>query len=189
MTYVSRVLGLFHPSRAENKGNKVRTGDTAVVKYSGKTGGARTARGGSSSLWGLLLRTSGQEALGIGARQEEAAQAKARLAQRRQYRALPCLPQPSRRAGKRNEKADREVGEVTGALLTFSPSVPSHKNQKNRRSMRTCRPSSGRASVRILRTVAGVKGNSLSEIRFSGWGAGWLPCRRTARSLRRLALG
>jgi len=47
---VSRVLGLFHPLRAENKGNKVRTGDTAVVKYSAKTEGARTAKSESSSL-------------------------------------------------------------------------------------------------------------------------------------------
>ena len=85
MTYVSRVLGLFHPLRAENKGNKVRTGDTAVVKYSAKAEGARTARSESLSLGGLLLRSSGQEALGIGARQEEAAQAEARLAQRLQH--------------------------------------------------------------------------------------------------------
>jgi hypothetical protein len=84
MTYVSRLLGLFHTSCAEKKGNKVRTGDTAVVKYSAKTEGPRTARSESSSLGGLLLPSSGQEALGIGARQEEAAQPEARLAQRLQ---------------------------------------------------------------------------------------------------------
>ena len=41
MTYVSRLLGFFHVLRAENKGNKVRTGDTVVVKYSAKTERAR----------------------------------------------------------------------------------------------------------------------------------------------------
>ena len=41
MTYVSRLSGLFQASCAEKKGNKVRTGDTAVVKYSAKTEGAR----------------------------------------------------------------------------------------------------------------------------------------------------
>jgi hypothetical protein len=121
MTYVSRVLGLFDPLRAEKKGNKVRTGDTAVVKYSAKTEGARTARSESSSLGGLLLRSSGQEALGIGAHQEEAAQAEARLAQRLQHLGAPAR---GLRGGRRLRPAlDGRLVYVQRQALTGTESV------------------------------------------------------------------